>query len=277
MPNEKKSPTLQLSEGYRATRRMNSILCALALAWSAAQFDLKSLNIGFAGNVDLSRASIPLILFCAIVYTTARYSLEFAMQSVEIRRWRLAQADFKMSIFLVRVTIVFLSASGLNRSVETILYLVLGALGVFTVSGFALFLCMMGLMPLLSYMRIRQGRWSVASMASESLFWAELIVVCLLLIILVALGVASLHYEPLRSLWTLPPSPLALGFFVFVCVAVVASLYLQRVWYGKLFAIPPNFTEQRLPDGSIQRTYHNNPPDVWDWYSQPVNNEESKK
>lgn len=199
------------------------------------------------------------------------------MQSVEVRRWRFAQADFKISIFLVRVTIVILTASGLNRSVETVLYVVLGALVVFIVSGATLFLVMMGLMPLLIYIRTRQGRWSVAARASESLFWAELIVVCVLLIILVALGVASLYYEPLQSLWTSPPSPLTLGFFVFTCIAVVASLYLQRIWYGKLFAIPPDFTEQRLSDGSIQRTYHNNPPDVWDWYSQSVNDVESKK
>lgn len=113
------------------TLRTKSILCAISLAWSAAQFDLKTLSLGFIGNIDLSRASILLILVCAIAYTAARYVLEFEMQSVEVRRWLLAQADFKMSIFLVRVTILILVASGLSRSVETVVYVVLAAVGVF--------------------------------------------------------------------------------------------------------------------------------------------------
>ena len=61
------------------------------------------------------------------------------MQSVEVRRWRFAQVDFKLSVFLVRISIVILAASGLYRSVETVLYVVLGALGVLIVSGLAIF------------------------------------------------------------------------------------------------------------------------------------------
>jgi hypothetical protein len=272
-----KSPNLQLSEGYRAARRTTSILCALALAWSAAQFDLNTISLGFATSGDLSRASVPLILACAIAYTMARSGLEFAMQSVEVRRWRLAQADFKLSVLLVRAAILVLAASGLDRSVDTVFYILLGALVVLVGSGFALSLGTMVLMPLMIYIRSRQGRTSIASRAIESLAWAELIVVLALVALLVALGVASLNYEALRVLWTVPPSPLSLWLFVLACVAVVVSMFFQRVWYGKLFATPPAYTEQRLPNGGIQRTYHNHPPDVWDWYSQPVNDEHPTK
>lgn len=65
-------------------------------------------------------------------------TLEFAMQSVKVRRWRFAQADFKLSVFLVRATILVLAASGLHRSVSTILYIVLAALGVLVGSYVAL-------------------------------------------------------------------------------------------------------------------------------------------
>jgi len=106
----------QLSEGYRAARRMNSFFCAIALAWSAAQFDLKTLSTGYVGNIDLSRASIPLIVASIIAYSTVRFVLEFKMQSVEVRRWGYAQTDFKISIYLVRFTILILAASGLSRS-----------------------------------------------------------------------------------------------------------------------------------------------------------------
>lgn len=274
MDTETKSHALQLSEGYRSGRRTTSVLCAVALGWSAAQFDLKTISLGFVGSVDLSRASVPLIFVCAIAYSMARCVLEFAMQSVEVRRWRFAQADIKLSVFLVRATILMLAASGLDRSVDTVLYIALAVLAVLVGTSLAMFLAMMGLMRLLIYVRSRQGRTSIASRAIESLAWAELIVVLTLVVLLAALGVASLHYEPLRSLWTVPPSATALGFFVFACVAIVVSIYLQRVWYRKLFATPPAFTEQRSPDGRIQRRYHGHPPDVWDWYSQPISEQQ---
>lgn len=233
------SHTLQLSEGYRSVRRTISILCAIALGWSTAQFDLKAISLGFAGSADLSRASIPVILVCAIAYSMARCVLEFAMQSVEVRRWRYAQADIKLSVFLVQATILILAASGLDRSVDIVLYVALAVLAVLVGATLARFTVMMGLMPLLIYVRSRQGRRSIASRTYESLAWTELIVVLALVVLLVVLGVASLHYEPLRSLWTIPPSALALALFVFACVAIVVSTYLQRAWYEKLFAAPP--------------------------------------
>lgn len=278
IPKERKSPPLQLSEGYRSARRSNSILCALALAWSAAQFDLKTLNFGIAVNIDLSHASIPLILFSAIVYTTARYGLEFAMQPVEVRRWRFAQLDLKISVFLVRSSILILAVSGLDRSVETIFFVILAAIGLIVLSGLAIFIVMMGLAPLLIYLRARRqgGYTSVAARVSESFALAQLIVGFILVILFIALGVASLSYEPLRSLWSTPPSPIALGFFVFTCVLLVVSLFIQHVWYDKLFASPPDYTVKILPDGRKQITGHIPPVDVWDWYIEPVNDDESK-
>jgi len=41
-----------------------------------------------------------------------------------------------------------------------------------------------------------------------------------------------------------------------------------------LFASPPNFTEKRLPNGRVGITFRTNAPAVWDWYSQPVNDEQ---
>ncbi len=79
MKNDIKGLSLRLSEGYRAARRLNSILCAITLAWSAAQFDIKTLSMKYIGSNDFSRASIPVILICTIAYTTTRCVLEFAM------------------------------------------------------------------------------------------------------------------------------------------------------------------------------------------------------
>lgn len=268
--------TLQISEGYRAARRTVSILCALALAWSAAQFDFQSISLGPVGSLDLSHASIPIILVCAIIYTMTRLILEFAMQSVEVRRWIYAQTDFKLSVFLVQATILILAASGLARSIETVFYVAIGAFAVLVGSRFAIKMVVRLLMPLIIYIRFRQGRKSVAARAIESVFWAQLIVVFIQIFLFVAVGDASLRYESLRSLWTVPPSPFTLWVFVLACCVIVVSMYIRHDWYAKLFARPPIFTEKRLPDGTEQRTYPITPPNIWDWYSQPDDDQTTK-
>jgi len=280
MNTDIKSPPFQfqLSEGYRAARRMTSFFCGIALAWSAAQFDLKALSVGYFANIDLSRASIPLILACAIAYSTIRFVLEFEMQSVEVRRWGYAQRDFEISFFLVRFTILVLAASGLSRSVETIVYVVLATVGVFLLFLIAWFLGTMGLSFVFITLRNRRGYHSAAAGAGEALFWAQLVAVCILSVIFVALGIASLHYPPLLSLWTVPPSPIALGFFVLACIGIMFSLYIQPWWYNKLFVIPLDYTEQILPDGKKIRTYLIEPyRTIWNWYSQDTSHEKNQK
>lgn len=164
-----------------------------------------------------------------------------------------------------------LAASGLDRSVETVFYVALAVLVVLIGSGVFLSILMFALMRFLIHIRVRarHGRTSIAFRAIESYAWAKLIVDASIVILLIGLGVASLQYEPLRSLWTTPPSPISLGIFVLTSVAVVVSMHFQYAWYRKLFAIPPEFIEHRLPDGGIQRTYPITPPIVRDWYSQP--------
>lgn len=279
MDTEIKNPPFQfqLSEGYRAARRMHSFFCAIALAWSAAQFDLKTISTGYIGNIDLSRASIPLILACVIVYSTVRLVLEFKMQSVEVRRWGYAQTDFKISSYLVRFTILILAASGLSRSVDTVIYLMLAAVSVFLFFFIFLFVGTMVLSFFFITLRNRHGYHSPAAGAGTALNWAQLVTVCVLSIIFVALGIASLHYEPLLSLWTRPPSTIAIGVFVFACIIIMLSLLIQYRWYVDLFVIPPNFTETILPNGHKGITFHNEiyrP--IWEWYSQHVNKEKSE-
>lgn len=278
---ETKNHILQLNDGYRSTRRTISVICAVALAWSAAQFDLKTISLGFAGSVDLSHASIPLILICAIAYASARCVLEFAMQSVEVRRWRFAQVDFKLSVLLVRATILILAASGLNRSVDTVLYVALAAVIVLVGWEVTVFIGTMVLTPLLIYVCSRQQGYKSTSIASrifEAMEWSDLIALFVFVVLFVVLGIASLHYEPLRLLWSMPLTPLAIGVFVFACVATVVSMYFQSAWYRKLFASPPTYTAgQRSHDGIIPITFHELPADVWDWYSLPISNERSRK
>jgi len=278
MNTDIKSPPFQfqLSEGYRAARRMNSFFCAIALAWSAAQFDLKTLSIGYIGNIDLSRTSIPLILACVIAYSTVRFVLEFKMQSVEVRRWGYARTDFKISFYLVRFTILILAASGLSRSVDTVIYVMLAAVGVFLLFFIFVFVGTMIFSFFFITLRNRRGYHSAATGAGEALAWAQVVSMCILTVSFVILGIASLRYEPLLSLWTAPPSPIAVAFFVFAYIIVMLSLLIQSRWYEDLFVIPPNFTEKILPNGHKSITFHKElyrP--IWEWYSQDASKEKS--
>lgn len=109
---ETNPPTLQISDGYRRARGTTSIFCAIALAWATAQVDFKTLSFGPAGSVDVPSASLPLILACAIAFAITRCTIEFAMQPEGVRRWSLAQADFKLTVFLVRAAALILGAGG---------------------------------------------------------------------------------------------------------------------------------------------------------------------
>jgi len=251
---------MEITDAYRHARRNTSILCGISLAWSAAQFELKSLSFGPAESIDLSHASVPIMLACGIVYTLTRCAIEFAMQSVDVRRWRLAQIDFKITVFLVRATLLMLAAGAIYRSFKTVVYVAAIILLVFIGSRFLMILGMFIFMPLMIYIRSRQGRYSVASRAIEAMFWSEVTAMMIVVIVLIALGVASLCYEPLRSLWTVAPSPLAIGVFVGATIIVFFSWQFEHKWYLKLFAFrtPYTITESKLPNGNIGVSFQEN-------------------
>lgn len=249
---------LQISQGYRGARRLLSALCALGLGWSTAQYEVKSLSLGTAGIVDLSNASISLVLACGIVYMLARCMIEYAMQPDEVRQWHLAQIDFKTSLFLVYTSLLILAAGGLYRSVDTVIYVAIGALILLVVSVLLSLLGFMVLMPLVIKIKARKNpeRFSVAFSIMEAEGWSYLISLVLVSLLLIALGVISLKYEPLSSLWTIPPSPLAVAIFVCTAIVVIFSLVYHHRWERELFARPAPYTETKMPDGTIGVTFH---------------------
>jgi len=252
----KSKKPLEITDGYRGARRLTSLLCAVGLGWSTAQFEVKSLSLGPAGTIDLSNASFSLTLACGIIYMMVRCTIEFAMQPIEVRRWHLAQSDFRLSVFLVQATLLMLAAGGLNRSVDTILYVAIGTLVLMVAAILLLFLGMRVLMPLRMHIRERQGRVSVAYSVIEAEGWAWLIAMGIIIALLVALGVASLQYEPLRSVWITPPSPIAVAIFIATAIAIIISVAYQWLWERKLFAHPAPYTTKKLPDGRIGVTLH---------------------
>lgn len=242
-----------LPEAYRAARRVLVLLCAGALTWSIAQVSLADGRAQAAGlTIDLRNASIPLLVGAGIVYLTARWMLEYAMMSRHIRRWPLAQLDFRLVITLVRVSLLATAASALERSSRTItaLGVVLGslALSVIVLTVVLMFVSM----PVRVRARRRANRPSAANAAIEAIFWAGSFAICLTVIAAIASAFASYRYEWVRrAVWRSTPDPIALSAFTLVLIGVFLSYWLLRPVTNRIFAKRPSYRTKRGEDGSL--------------------------
>ena len=191
---------------------------------------------------------------CAIAYAMTRCVLEFVMQPVEVRRWNLAQVDFKITVFLVRAAALILGAGVLFRSIEIIAIVVFSVLTLLVVTFLLIASGVLALAPL----RIRLGRrkglrgaspvWAVQEAESLAALISEFVLVSLV----VAVGVGFFAYEPLRSLLVVPPTAINATFFMVTWIAVILSAYLQPFWSEKIFVA---YTDEPQLDGSVVRTY----------------------
>jgi len=106
---------LETSEGFRKARGKLAIVSAVSIAWGAAQIEIGAFTLaGITSNVTSSN-TVFFGLLALLLYFGSRTSLEFAMQEVDVRRWRLAQLDFHLSFILFRVSLLILSVSIVNR------------------------------------------------------------------------------------------------------------------------------------------------------------------
>ena len=172
------------------------------------------------------------------------------MQPIEVRRWRLAQVDFKLTMLLVRGAILMLGASGLYRSLETLIWVALAVVA-FLVASLALrFPSTIILMSVMIRIRARQGSYSVASRAVEAMTWSDAITLGLSVVAALGFGAAAVWYEPFRSLWVIPPPPAAIAGSVVAVVAVVVSYFTEPGFSKKLFAYQDPYAESEpVQDG----------------------------
>lgn len=246
---------MEISDAYRKARRNTSIFCGISLAWSAAQFDLTALNISAAGKVDLSGASIPTILACVIIYTIVRCTIEFMMQPNEVRRWSLAKIDYRITLNLVRVSLLTIAAATASRSLETVVGVVVAALA-FIFSYFVLVMALMFiLMPLRMYIRSRQGRISAASSAMEATAWSMFIVGVSYLLLFITLGFSAVKKIPYFEL--LPPIPNQISTIIFATTAIIiiVSFFFEGVILKKVFAFVPVMIERSYFDENGKKIF----------------------
>jgi len=252
---------VEITDAYRKARRNTAIFCGIGLAWSAAQFDLKSLDTSTVGIVNISGASIPAIIACLIIYTIVQCTIEFMMQPDEIRRWRLAQVDYKITLNLVRVSLLALAASTVSRSIGTVVGVALGSLAIIIVYGALAVLLTFIIMPIRVRIRSHKGRVSAASAAIESASWSIFIVSTIYVLFLIIVGLSPLMQLPIINLFPTGKNQASALFFNITAFLIAVSIFIEVIANKKLYAFEPRtiVEESKFPDGTIGVTFRDNP------------------
>lgn len=244
---------LTLPEPVRAARRNLVAVSGIAIAWATAQFVTTSSKIEIAGvSVEFNISSIPVLLAVAILYLMFRWGMEFAMMSRTLRRWPLAQMDFKIVSRISRFALLAVAAGAIDRSIWIIVKIT-GSLGLLALASLILsFALMFVTMPLRMWVRHRAKVYSAANTVFEAVYWAGLFAVFLSIASFIAFGIASYTLAPLReAIWKSPPNPVALSIFVLTLTIVFLSHWLLRPITCKLFVERPGYTTTRGPDGRL--------------------------
>ena len=237
--------TNEISSAYRNSRRNTSILCGIGIAWAAAQFELKTLFLGTLGDVNIERASIPILIAILCIYTMTRCTIEFMMQPKPVRRWPLAQLDYRITLYLVRFTLVVLTAGAIARTIEMVAYIagtfLLAAVGFFLFS----FVLMLIVMPVRLCVGKLFGRNSVASAAIESVFYSFKLsgLVLIVLIALVGLDIINPIGYLGESYKDFNGIPLAI--FSSVCLVMLLSFFFDQIFLKMVFAFEPIMIERK--------------------------------
>lgn len=246
----------ELSDSFRTARRTLVALCAVCIAWSTAQFSVDEMSIEAAGiTVDLKNASVPAILGLALAYLAIRWAMEFAMMSRHVRRWPLAQLDFRIVWWVTRFALLAVAAGALDRSLRSTLIVAVSLVFVTLTSMLLAVIMTFVFTPIRIWARKRAGAVSAANAVIEAYTWGVFFAILFTVMGVVALGVASYRYEPFRlAVWPQPPSPVALGIFVFVLILSFLSRWVLRPVYSRIFADKPPYYTERDAEGRLR--YH---------------------
>lgn len=252
-PNEGRD----LSASYRSSRRNLVVLSAVGLAWATAQFSVSNFQIKMLGtSLNLSNISVPVLLGVALLYLIVRWTMEFSMMERHIRRWPLAQLDFRIVFNISRFSLLAVTAGSMSRSLITVLGLI-ATLGALAVASVVLSILLMFVtMPIRMWARRRANVDSAANAASEALFWAGLFAVCLTVLSVISFGICIYHYPSLSGVfWSEPPSPVSLSVFIFTLVTVFLSHWLMNPVLTRIFAIRPGYRTKLDDDGNRVITF----------------------
>lgn len=245
---------LALASGYRRSRATTSTLSALALAWSAGQVNIQSVAVVAFLGLEFATVAIPLLLSAGIIYSLLRSGLEFSMQPVEVRRWKLARWDFRMVLFLSRGALLILPAASVYRSLSTGVVVVAAFLLVAAIGCLFVLVATIAITPIMLWIRARQGRYSAMPRVFESMAWAYLIGMVALALICLAAAVIAI-----RSGWVPLYDPLAVVLLALSIVIVAYSFISETHYLNLIFAVDPGAPVTRGAGGRLQLEIHGSP------------------
>jgi hypothetical protein len=226
---------MEISEGYRHSRKLVTMLCALTAAWSAAQFDLGVVNFGSIGSVDITHASIPLLLSIALLYALIRSVIEYAMQSQDIREWSLARSDFMLSVWLLRGSILLLAASQVERSPNALVFVIVGIIVFLTLAYMLQRFGTLALMPIMIHIREKEGRRNLASRAIESFYFAKFYSFLIFVSSIIFTGLLFYFNSSIRSFFSINLTGISILLITISSLVVVVSFYTEERWSELLF------------------------------------------
>ncbi|NWO06750.1 MAG: hypothetical protein HLX50_13970 [Alteromonadaceae bacterium] len=235
-----------VSGSYRTARRNTSLLCGVSMAWAGAQLNFGSLSIGPLGKVDLNSASIPLVLSILLVYLMSRCTIEYMMQENEVRRWKLAQLDYKLTFLIFRFSLLVLVFSLFSRSLEMVFLLLLSVFAVFA-SFFAVLLSLFfAIVFVRSFVSGKRGVQFSASGVVDSFFWSALIVSALYIILFIISAFSS--FSPFLIFIENDVSNVDLAVVSAVCIFMMLTFLFESRFLNVIFAIEPKIVVRRYKD-----------------------------
>jgi hypothetical protein len=230
----------ELSASYRKSRNILTLFCGLGLAYSAAQFEVKSLELGFLGNVIIENSAVPIIIGGICLYGILRTTLDFMMQSKLVRRWRLAQTDYKITTYLFRVTFFSLIISTLFRDWKTIILTIsiigLGIICFVILLGFCWSICI----PFEIY---RRKEANGPSAAVKQAFYSGGILAFILSI--TAITAFPLLQKPPFIFFSKTATSNQLWLFAIAAISIIVLFIFDSAIFRKVFAHEPKFIEKQ--------------------------------
>ena len=206
-------------------------------------------------SIDLSNVSVPLILAGAVLYMAARWVMEYAMMSRHVRRWPLAQMDFRFVLMMVRIALLSIVSASLERSLKVVLE-VIGLLALLVILSVVLGVLFSAItIPFRTWVRVRAKRRAYAAI-SEGLAWAFFFSVAFIFVSVIGLGVATYYYEPFQTkLWGEAPDAVTFTIFLVTLLLVFISFWFLSPVINRLFAEQPSYYTERTPDGKLRYCY----------------------
>ncbi len=238
----------EISAAYRNSRRNTSVLSGIGIAWSAAQFEIKTMSIGTLGGANIEGASIPILISILCIYAAVRCTIEYMMQNDSVRRWPLAQLDYRITLYITRFSLIALTASTIARTGEMVLFLagttLIAILGFFVLVSIMMFI----IMPYRMWIRHLTGRVSAASAAGESFFYSISIVGLAYIVAIILIGLNIIKPFDYLGQNSQGITNLQLFIFSFVSLVILFSFFLDGRFLNMVFAFEPVMIQKKYID-----------------------------